>query len=326
VVSVIIVISGRGGNLASTVSSLREQTLKNCELIVIDDGSGGEAWQELAVLHMPRLRAHRNLRPRGLPAALNQALAWASGEYVAYHEGGDISAAERLERQVALLERRPDVAAVTATVEWMDTDGALITRRECPAPHRMIMNRLQDGHSLVHGATMVRRAVLLEAGGHREALRLAAGYDLWLRLGEQHKLAALQTPLVRSGFDLRQPEIARGREQAAYMALARQLAAERREHGAEQQDAARAAQAIAARYERMGILARRAEQAASYLDWATQARGWGAAGAACAHRLWLEAMKTWPFDAKVWQFSRQGDTPPGRDEREADEGPDSRSA
>ncbi len=97
-VSVVMVVRNGAEYLPRAIESLRGQSLRGFELIVVDDGAN-DAWDYLAQLSLPLLRVHRNLSPKGWPAALNQALAMARGRYIAFHDADGFSVPERLEKQ-----------------------------------------------------------------------------------------------------------------------------------------------------------------------------------------------------------------------------------
>jgi glycosyltransferase involved in cell wall biosynthesis len=248
------------------------------------------------------LRVHRNTANKGQTASLNLALSMSQGRYVARHDAEDISLPERLAQQIAFLDSHADVALVGTQVDWVDKGGDLVRRFEYPTEHAAIVERLKTKNSFGHGAVMARREALIEVGVYREAFHLAQDYDLWLRLSEKHRVANLPDALYKMRFSARMVSVARNAEQSAYAALARQLAAERAEHGKEQTDVNAAGAALAARYARMGLLARRRERASNFINWAERLVWWGGPAARYAWPLWTYALTAWPFSVRLWKF------------------------
>ncbi len=304
-ISVVMVTHNRAALLPRTLAGLYGQTLQDFELIVLDNGSTDGTWELLGTIERARVRLHRNRTPRPAAEALSQALAWATGRYIVCHEVGDVSAAQRLERQAALLRRREDVVAVWSAVDWVDEAGQLLHHVDYPSRHQTLLRRLEEESCPATGAVMLRREALEAVGGIRKAFALAAEVDLWLRLADVGKLASTNEVLYTACFHADLPPVAHQALYRDYAALARLLAEERRTHGAEQTAIDTAAGAISARHAAMNPLARRAMRAEGYLIWARQVQMWNEAARRQARRLWLRALAAWPFRSDVWQYARE---------------------
>ncbi len=302
-ISVVMSVRNAARSLPATLESLRRQTLKDLEIIIVDDGSTDQTWELLSHVDMPRLRLHRNTRNRGQTASLNLALEMAGGHYVARHDADDISDELRFEKQVRFLDDHPAAVLAGSQVDWVDGAGALVRHFEYPREDSEIRERLRTRNSFGHGAVMVRRVALTAVGGYRETFRLAQDYDLWLRLAEHGMLANLPDTLYTMRFSVKMASVARNSEQAAYAALARQLAGERERFGSERTDAVEAASAIVARFESMGPLRRRMELARNLVSWAERLQWWGEPSARYAWTVWTYALTAWPLSSRVWKFA-----------------------
>jgi glycosyltransferase involved in cell wall biosynthesis len=300
---VVIAVHNGEKSIPATVECLREQTFRDYELIVIDDGSTDHTWDYLSGLALPRFRAHRNITNRGQTAALNQGLAMAQGRYIARHDNEDISDPTRFEKQIGFLDDHPEVALVGTQVVWVDAGGELVRQFEYPTEHQAIQERLERKNSFAHGSVVIRREVLDQVGGYREAFRLAQDYDLWLRVAERYQVANLPETLYKMRFSAQMASVARNAEQVAYAQLARQLATERSEFDEEKTSLEAAGEEIAARYEQMNLLARRAERARNFVNWAERLLWWGEPAAKYAWTMWNYALMAWPFDLRVWKFA-----------------------
>ncbi len=175
-------------HLEAAITSIREQTYADFEVVAVDDGSTDATFGMLYTWAQRDARV-RVLRThgRGLVAALATGLAGARGEIIARMDADDIAAPDRLEKQLALLDADPALAACGTRIRYFPPeevrDGArryeewingLVTHDEiardifveCPIPHPTLM---------------IRRHVLLAIGGYRE-LGWPEDYDLVLRL------------------------------------------------------------------------------------------------------------------------------------------------
>ena len=109
-VSVIIPVYNVEKFAEQAIVSIIKQTYKHLEIIVIDDGSSDNTYKIVADLATQdsRIRLYKNERNLKIVKTLNRALSLAQGEYIARMDGDDISALDRIEKQVAFLESNPD--------------------------------------------------------------------------------------------------------------------------------------------------------------------------------------------------------------------------
>lgn len=310
-VSVAIIACNSAESLPRTLDSLRRQSFGDFELLLVDDGSTDRTWSLVTDLDWPRLRAHRNTARRGEAAAFNQALEWAVGDYFAFIAAGDMLAGERLEKQLALLNRHDSVVAVSTAVGWVDAQGRTLRHVEPPTNHTALLDWLVQediyAPSLAVQSVMFRREAVEAAGGCREAQGLAAGVGLWLRLGQDGKLTSLPETLHSVPLDLSAPIIQEYARLRAYTNLVRRApdGEARPETGMEEggKSAANEPSPVAVYYDRMSLFARRAERADNYLHWAKQFEAWDGPAASYIGSLWAHALSAWPLNPRVWEFA-----------------------
>ncbi len=196
-VSVVMPVHNAARFLDGAIRSIRAQTLADLELILVDDGSTDDCDRVICqqAAADPRIVVLR-LPHAGVATALNHGLTAARAGLVARMDADDEAKPERLERQVAALEASPDIAVLGTGLETIDEEGRISSTADPVSDPAEIRDLLLHGNCLSHPTVMMRRDVVLSAGGYRSAFTVAEDYDLWLRLSEQHALSNLTEPLL----------------------------------------------------------------------------------------------------------------------------------
>ena len=112
-VSVVIPCYNRDAYIAQTVESVLNQTWKNLELVVVDDGSTDGSLQVLQRYQdQIRIMKHPGGENRGQSASINLGLENTDGEFIAILDSDDYWALDKIEKQAGYLVNHPDVGLV----------------------------------------------------------------------------------------------------------------------------------------------------------------------------------------------------------------------
>jgi glycosyltransferase involved in cell wall biosynthesis len=190
-VSVLLAVRNDTRFLREAVDSILGQTLRDLELILVDDASD----EPIEGSDDARVTLLRNDTRLGLAGSLNRALDRASGRYTARLDADDVALPERLARQ---LERLGDRTAVVGTAV-VDLDEAGRTGRTHVMPAGAVPLRWHALFSspFFHPTVLVDREVLDAHGLRYDAtFEESEDYDLWTRLFEHADGDNLREPLV----------------------------------------------------------------------------------------------------------------------------------
>src|SRR5687767_4185985 len=109
-VSVCIPSFNHAAFVVEAIQSVLAQSLQDFEIIVTDDASTDGTADIASRIADPRIRIHRHPENFGPSAAINRCIAAAKGKYVALLGSDDSFAPDKLEQQVAIMEREETVA------------------------------------------------------------------------------------------------------------------------------------------------------------------------------------------------------------------------
>jgi glycosyltransferase involved in cell wall biosynthesis len=174
--------------LGECLRSLAAQTLRDHEVVAVDDGStdGSTALLARAALRDARVR-HVRTEARGLVAALNEALARSRAPLVARMDADDVAHPERLARQARRLDEDAGVDVLGCRVKLLCVAAArnrgmsaYVDWLNGLVEHEAIVRDLYVESPLAHPSVMMRAAGLRALGGYR-AFDGPEDYDLWLR-------------------------------------------------------------------------------------------------------------------------------------------------
>jgi glycosyltransferase involved in cell wall biosynthesis len=198
-ISVVLPVFNGGAYLAPAVQSILDQDFKDFELLVLDDGSTDQSLAVLQKFADQDARVRIISRPnRGLVKTLNEGVGLAKGQYIARMDADDIAFPERLRLQAKYMDEHPECVCVGSSVELMDESGRKLTIWPQLQDDDAIQREAMKGHTTIcHPSSMIRRSVLIACGGYRSSMYPAEDLDLWLRLGENGKLANLAQVLLR---------------------------------------------------------------------------------------------------------------------------------
>lgn len=186
-VSIVVTNYNNERYIEACLDSLRRQSYKNIELIVIDDCSSDNsrqvirAWKKkykhqlrhrIMVVNMPR-----NI---GYAGAVTQGMYLAKGEFIAMQDGDDLSAHDRIEKQVNFLRsnRRFSLVGTNYRKFVHDTSKGTLPGWLCFDADVIKRRYAQGGHCISHGTILFRGALFDELGGPTRKLDGAEDYEM----------------------------------------------------------------------------------------------------------------------------------------------------
>ncbi len=186
-VSVVVPCYNHEKYVKETIESIINQTYKNIELIVIDDGSKDnsvEIIKEMIPACEKRFTRFefRNRPNKGLCATLNEALEWCEGKYFSGIASDDIIRTYKTEEQVKYLEKNQDTIGVFGAVKVLYKNGyekEIIKKRNSYNFDDIFLHK----HNLPAPTSLLRLENVKSVGGYREDF-IIEDWAMWLDLTE----------------------------------------------------------------------------------------------------------------------------------------------
>lgn len=160
-VSVVMSTYNRADLMPKAVQSILDQTYKDFEFIIVNDGSKDNTralLKELAAKDK-RIKVLENDKNRGLIYSLNRGIAAARGTYIARMDDDDFSLPMRLEKQVAYLSEHPEIAVLGS---WFANNENLYPYpyQRATDPEKIKIETLLGYAPITHPSAVIRRSFL----------------------------------------------------------------------------------------------------------------------------------------------------------------------
>lgn len=175
--------------LRESLESCLNQSFQDFEIILVANGEKRHLILERVLDWFGvdyRIRAF-STEVSNLTFSLNLGLHEAKGRLIARMDADDLSAHDRLEKQVSFLRENPDISVLGSCYSVINNEGEEIHKIVLPAEDTKIRKALIFKNPLCHPSIMFRRDIILAAGGYMGGIH-AEDYDLWLRLSSDPKI------------------------------------------------------------------------------------------------------------------------------------------
>jgi glycosyltransferase involved in cell wall biosynthesis len=184
-VSVVIPCYNQSHFLGETIESVREQSYKNYEIIVVNDGSTDDTAAVARKFSDGKLIEQKNL---GLAAARNTGLRGSNGEFVVFLDSDDRLLPNALKIGVNTLRKHQDCAFVSGYCRRIASDGSDLRfisqpRLENGADHYQVL--LQNNYIWTPANVMFRRNIFEKISEFDTSINPTADYDLYLRIARE---------------------------------------------------------------------------------------------------------------------------------------------
>lgn len=199
-ISVIMGVYNRERFLAEAIQSILDQTYRNLEFIIVDDGStdrSGKIARDHAARDS-RIKLIQHPTNRGISNAIKTALPHCSGEYIARMDSDDISLPNRFAVQLQYMQSHPEIDVLGTSLDFMDVNGRLTGHSVIYPTDPLVIRYLMFYRCILHNPTVLMKASYYRGFSGFEEAQMAVpaeDYAFWVRGNFEYYYSNLQEKL-----------------------------------------------------------------------------------------------------------------------------------
>ena len=183
--------------ISEAIESILNQTFKDFEFIIIDDGSTDKTWeiiQEYAKKD-ERITAFKNEKNLNNYATRNKGIKIAKGKYIVWQDSDDVSLPNRLEKQVDFMEKNLEVG-ICGSYMQIFTDERDLNIRKYSIEDKDLRKDIFKFSPIAQPAAIIRKSCYEKVGYYDDRFDATQDLDMTFRIGNEFKLANIPEVLV----------------------------------------------------------------------------------------------------------------------------------
>lgn len=181
--------------LGEAISSILNQSYKDFDFYIINDGSTDDSEQVILSFKDPRIIYLKNESNKGLIYTLNRGLDIIDNEYIIRMDSDDIALPQKFEKQVMYMDSFPELVASGTQIEYF---GQAATVSNFPLNHSELRAMLVFAPGIVHPTAIIRTAIIRQNNlRYDPSYVIIEDYEFWLRVSRLGKLGNLQEVLLK---------------------------------------------------------------------------------------------------------------------------------
>ena len=196
-ISIILPVFNCEKYIDKSINSILNQSYRNFELIIINDGSTDKSENIIKSFRDKRIRYYSQ-ENQGLAKSINQGIKLARHEYIARQDADDISLPQRLEKQITYLQSNPNCNLLGTWAKIINEDK--ITNRYLihPSTNSGCVYKLLFDCCFTHTSVMIRKSIFKEVGTFNENNDKVPpeDYEMWSRIAKKSNVANIPEVLV----------------------------------------------------------------------------------------------------------------------------------
>jgi len=199
IVSIIIPVYNGSNYMREAIDSALQQTYRNREVIVVNDGSKDDGKTENIAKSYGNLIRYFHKENGGVASALNFGIDKMEGEYVSWLSHDDVYYPYKLEKQIAFLQQNKKDIILYSDYDFIDHESRYLRTNtiEHAEPDQFVLAML-TGHPIHGCTTLFHKNCIHKTGRFNEKLKATQDYDLWFRMAKNYDFVHMKEVLIQS--------------------------------------------------------------------------------------------------------------------------------
>lgn len=195
-ISIIIPTFNRSQVLLRAINSVLNQTHKDFELIIIDDGSTDQTYDLLLALINDEKIKYFKSENSGVSAARNLGVKHSVGEYITFLDSDDEWLPHKLFDQINFLKLETEHRIVFGEEIWIRNGVRVNQKKIHQKSGGSIFKECVQQCFIAPSSVLMERSLFLEMNGFNEEFLVCEDYDLWLRISSLYKIGFIPHPII----------------------------------------------------------------------------------------------------------------------------------
>ena len=197
-ISVIMSVYNDEKYLDASINSILEQTYKNFEFIILNDGSTDRSSEIIFKYQKKDSRIkYINGNRLGLTKKLNLGIKESNYNFIARHDSDDISRKDRLEKQINFFKLNPEYTLCGSYAEIINDKGSVLRKIKTVSSDKNIKKKLNYSNIFIHSSVMINKNNFKNLY-YDIRFQVSQDYELWSRIAKNNKCYIIPDFLVKN--------------------------------------------------------------------------------------------------------------------------------
>ena len=195
-ISVVVPVFNGEKTIEETIYSILNQTFKNIEIIISDDGSTDSTLKIVKNISDSRIKiiSYPN---QGVSESRNRGISQAKGEYISFMDADDLWTPDKLESQWKALQQNSQAAVAYSWTDYIDESGKFLKFGRRIKANGDVFTKLLKINFLENGSNpLIRQKALEKVGVFDKSLTAAEDIEMWLRLAANYEFVCVEKPQI----------------------------------------------------------------------------------------------------------------------------------
>ncbi|MEI7474331.1 MAG: glycosyltransferase [bacterium] len=196
-ISVIMPVFNGEKYISSAIISVLNQSFKNFEFIIVDDGSNDKTEEIVKSFSSDERVKYFYQTNAGPSVARNTGIALSQGDYIAFIDSDDLWFHKKLELQLHALKQNPKAGLSFGWVKYIDENNRTIGRKEYKINNDYYKNLILGNYVDNGSVPLIKKECFNKIGYFNPNLFVSEDWDIWIRIAREYDLVGVNDYLVQ---------------------------------------------------------------------------------------------------------------------------------